>query len=114
MQVTAIRDGVKRVFSLGIWTTFPANKYGWKLAAETPQEVAALKAKPEPVQLAPDTSAEDYAESLSAARKAVAEADEAYAQALAGGKKNTIAKALKAKEAAEEELKALLHAEAAE
>lgn len=41
--IKAIRDGEKKEFDLDTWKMLPENKYGWKVAAEEPEEVTAIK-----------------------------------------------------------------------
>ena len=42
-QIKAIRQGETRYFDVNVWKKLPANKYGWKLVAEVPEEVKAMK-----------------------------------------------------------------------
>jgi len=62
LTITAKRGSEKRVFSLGVWQTMPASKYGWKQVAEEPDAVAQLK-------LSKEITEKEYAVMIRQARK---------------------------------------------
>lgn len=62
LTITAQRGTERRVFTLGIWQTMPANKYGWRQVAEEPDAVTELK-------LSKETTEKEYSEMIRRARK---------------------------------------------
>lgn len=51
-MVTATRHGRKKDFTVALWESMPAHKYGWAiLPVETPKEIQAPEEMPERVTL---------------------------------------------------------------